>query len=129
MTTDDDAEVTAESGDVGCNRSGGEMIKIAHHLTSVVTTKSGKVNSPQENEGQIAEAWIKCQESIHGFASRPFLSGACSFGPCQCVVEHFEPQSGMSGFPSFRSCAFCSPLPHFEVPSHPGRVATVRRGL
>ena len=43
MTADDDAEVTEEGGDVGCNTSGGEMIAIAHHLTSVVTTKGGKV--------------------------------------------------------------------------------------
>ena len=56
----------------------------------------------RENEGRISEAWIKCQESIHGFASAPFLSGAFSFGPCQCFVEHFVPVSGMSGF-LFRS--------------------------
>ena len=105
------------------------MIKIAHHLTSVVTTKSGKVNSPQENEGQIAEAWIKCQESIHGFASRPFWSGACSFGPCQCVVEHFEPESGMSGSLRFGHVHFVHRCNILKCPSHPGRVATVRRGL
>ena len=105
------------------------MIAIAHHLTSVVTTKGGKVDSPEENEGRIAEAWIKCQESIHGFASLPFECGACSFGPCQCFVEHFVPVSGMSGFFCFGHEHFCSLLPHFEVPSHPGRVATGRRRL
>ena len=40
---DDDAEVTEEDWDVGCSTSGGVMIAIPHHLTSVVSTKGGKV--------------------------------------------------------------------------------------
>ena len=47
MTADDDAEVTEEGGDVGCNTSGGVMIAIAHHLISVVTTNGGKVDSTE----------------------------------------------------------------------------------
>ena len=44
------------------------VIATAHHLTSVVSAKGGKVESLEENEGQFAETWIKYQEGIHIFA-------------------------------------------------------------
>ena len=66
--TGDDAKVTKEGDDVGWCTSGGVVVAVANHVTAVSSTMGGQVESTEESEGRIAEAWVKCQEEMHVFA-------------------------------------------------------------
>ena len=48
--------------------SGGVMTAVGKHVTCLVSTERGKVQECEENEGSIAEALIKCQETSKIFA-------------------------------------------------------------
>ena len=63
----DDARATKEGKDVGVQISEGVFVTVANHFTSAAPVDGGKVDSLEEIEGRIADAWVKCHDGIHVF--------------------------------------------------------------
>ena len=52
---------------MGIQISAGVFVAVANHLTSAAPVDGGNVDSLEEIEGRIADAWVKCHERMHVF--------------------------------------------------------------
>ena len=66
--TTKDSRATKEGEDVGMQISGGVFAAVANRLTSAAPVDGGKGDSLEENEGRIAEEWVKCHDGLHVFS-------------------------------------------------------------
>ena len=66
--TTKDSRATKEGEGVGMQISGGVFAAVANRLTSAAPVDGGKGDSLEENEGRIAEEWVKCHDGLHVFS-------------------------------------------------------------
>ena len=63
------------------------LVAVPNRLTAAVGSRGGKVESTEEHEGRLAEAWMKCQGDIHVFAVHIWHSEGWSVRNEECRLS------------------------------------------